>query len=86
MFLSIVRKIKTFPNPALFTRPCCYSFSQLPETIDDILKSENNRHLQGYYEDILRYAKVSKIGCIKVDPSYLSAMIKRFIYIPDEFY
>ena len=78
MLLSVFRKFKTVANPLFLSVPA-YNFAKLPSKTIVLKKSEFQEKIEVFYEDILRYAKVSPAGRMKIDPSYLSLLIKKSI-------
>ncbi len=79
MLLSVFRKFKTVSNQ-LFLRVPAYNFAKLPYKTINLKKSEFQEKIEVFYEDILRYAKVSPAGRMKIDPSYLTLLIKKCFY------
>ena len=72
----LVSLFKTLPKVAL-TPLIAFQFAKLPSKTIDIKKSEIEEDFEGYYEDVLRVAKTTKTGRLKVEPEYLSTLLKK---------
>ena len=73
MFVSLFRNLRKVALAPLFG----FQFAKLPTKAIDIKKSEIQEDFEGYYEDVLRVAKTTKTGRMKVEPEYLSSLLKK---------
>lgn len=78
MLVSVFKNIRRIALTPIFA----LKFAKLPSKTIDIKKSEIEEDFEGYYEDILRVAKVSKTGRMKIEPNYLLNLLnKQFFYL-----
>ena len=71
MFVSLFRNLRKVALSPLFS----FQFAKLPTKAIDIKKSEIQEDFEGYYEDVLRIAKTTQTGRMKVEPEYLSSLL-----------
>jgi len=73
MLVSVFKNIRRIALTPIFA----LKFAKLPSKTIDIKKSEIEEDFEGYYEDILRVAKVSKTGRMKIEPNYLLNLLNK---------